>query len=218
MHAIFTDAKMKMTLALLLAGLCAACSSVETLFPGTPSVRTQAGVEASHPSPETSADKIVALPLSAADLDCPIVEVEDGAATSRFGGDDNKAVRYQFDIANTARECQPQGSQFSLKVGISGRLLIGPAGSPGAYSTVMKVLVRRELDQKTAFEKSYKVEADTSGGVQAPFQVVTEPILLPFTRADLNDDYSVFVGFENGRNVALERPRRHGKPKHNDAH
>jgi hypothetical protein len=33
----------------------------------------------------------------------------------------------------------------------------------------------------------------------------------------LNDDYSIFVGFDNGRNVALERPRHHQKPKQKQA-
>jgi hypothetical protein len=198
-------------LALGLAGLGSACNTMQTLIPGAYSSRTQAGVE-SHSGTTKESDKLVVLPLSAADLDCPIVEVEDGAAAVRVGGPANAEVRYQFDIGDTARECQPQGSNFSLKVGISGRLLIGPAGSPGTYSTVLKVLVRSEADQKTAFEKSYKLEVNTQGAVQAPFQLVTDPILLPLTSKRLNDDYSIFIGFDNGHNAASERPRSHRKP------
>ena len=78
-------------------------------------------------------------------------------------------------------------------------------------------LVRREVDQKTVFEKSYKVEANTAGGVQAPYQIVTEPVVLPLTRPQLNDDYSIFVGFDNGKNVAQERPSHHRKPKQKEA-
>jgi hypothetical protein len=202
--------------ALAFATLAGACSTMETIIPNSASQRAEAGV-ASHNAPESKSDKIVVLPLGAEDLECPVVEVEDGAATSRFGGPENSAVRYQFDVVDTARECEPQGNQFSLKVGVSGRLLIGPAGSPGPYSTVVKVLVRREVDEKTVFEKTYRVEANTAGGVQAPFHVVTEPILLPLTRADLNSDYSIFVGFDNGHNVAMERPRQHRKPKQKPA-
>jgi len=72
--------------------------------------------------------------------------------------------------------------------------------------------VRREVDQKTLFEKTYRIDANTADGYQAPWRVVTEPIMLPYTRSKLNDDYSVFVGFDTGRNVALERPRHHRKP------
>jgi hypothetical protein len=214
MKACALGFNLRIGLALALAGLLGACNTVDSIIPQ--SSRTQSGIEA-HVTPETAADKIVVLPMTAEDLDCPVVEVEDGAATARVGGPENPAVRYQFDLVDTARECQPLGGQFSLKVGVSGRLLIGPAGSPGAYSTNLKVLVRREIDQKTIFEKTYRVEANTAGGVQAPFRMVTEPIVLPMTRPALNDDYSIFVGFDNGRNVALERPHHHRKPKQNEA-
>ena len=66
--------------------------------------------------PATGADKIVVLPMTAEDvLECPVVEIEDGAATARVGGPENSAVRYQFDLVDTARECQPRGDQFSLE-------------------------------------------------------------------------------------------------------
>ncbi len=212
MNASARRANPRIALALAVAGLSSGCGSLEGLIPGAPDSRTSAGV-AAHSAPATNADKIVVLPMSAEDLDCPTVEVEDGAATARVGGPDNLSVRYQFDLVDTARECQPAGNQFSLKVGVTGRLLVGPAGSPGTYSTNLKVLVRREIDQKTAFEKSYRVEANTGSAYEAPFRLVTELIMLPMYRAQLNSDYSIFVGFDNGRNVALERPRHRRKPQ-----
>jgi hypothetical protein len=211
MNATVLYRNLRVVLALGLASLCSACNTMQTLIPGADSSRSQAGVE-SHSGTTKESDKAVVLPLSAADIDCPIVEVEDGAAATRVGGPSNAEVRYQFDIADTARECQPQGSNFALKIGISGHLLIGPAGSPGTFSANLKVLVRREADQQTAFEKTYKIEVNTQGAAQGPFQMVTDPILLPLTRKNLNDDYSIFVGFDNGHNAANERPRGHRKP------
>ena len=113
---------------------------------------------------------------------------QDGGASTRVGGADNRSVRYQFDIANTARECAPvAGNQFSLKVGVSGHLLIGPAGKPGAYTAPLRVIVRDESDKKTAFSKIYKIEADTAAAADsAPFQFVSEPIMLPMTRTELD--------------------------------
>lgn len=203
----------RVVLALGLTSLCGACNTMQTIIPGAYSARSKAGVESQAAStPTRESDKLVVLPLTAADIGCPIVEVEDGAAATRVGGPSNAEVRYQFDIAETARECTPQGSNFALKVGISGHLLIGPAGSPGTYSAALKVLVRREADQQTAFEKTYKIEVNTGGAAQAPFQLVTDPILLPLTRKNLDDDYSIFVGFDTGHNTANERPRGHRKP------
>jgi hypothetical protein len=212
----FTGGRVAVALALVAA--CGACSSVDAILPSRGLDAQTIDGASSHSPPAKESDKIVRLPMNSEDLDCPEVEVEDGASTTRVGGPDNAAVRYQFDIVDTARECQPQGHEFSLKVGVSGRLLIGPAGSPGAYSTTLKVIVRREVDQKTAFEKTYKVEANTAGAVQAPYQIVTEPIVLPLTRPQLNNDYSIFVGFDTGRNVALERPRHRRKPRAAAAH
>ena len=214
MHASKLGLNFRIGLAVAMASLLGACNPVDSIVPKSP--RAVAG-EASLQGPGTSADKIVVKPMTAEDLECPVVEIEDGAATERVGGPENSAVRYQFDLVDTARECQPRGDQFSLKVGVSGRLLIGPAGSPGAYSTNVKVLVRRDVDHKTIFEKTYRVEANTAGGVQTPFQVVTELIMLPLTRTKLNDDYSIFVGFDNGKNEAIERPSHHRKPKQKEA-
>jgi hypothetical protein len=158
--------------------------------------------------PTKESEKLIKLPASAADVDCPPVDVFEGGATSRVGGPANDAVRYQFDISDVSRECDPQGTQFALKVGIAGRLLIGPAGSPGAYATTLRLQVKRDLDDKVLFDKSYHVAADTAGAVQAPYRIVTDPILLPLTRARLDMDYSISVGLGSGGAAAVTRHRR----------
>ncbi len=212
MNASVFPLRPRIAIALALAGFCGACSTMQTIMPGVGDSRTQSGVE-THSGPANAADKIVVLPMSAADLDCPMVEIAEGGATYRVGGPENKAVRYQFDIASTARECEPQGKQFALKIGISGLLLIGPAGTPGTYSTTLKVLVKNDVEKKTAFEKSYKIEANTNGGDQGAFQLVTEPITLPLTRTDLDSIFSIEVGFDNGHAAAPQHPRRKPKPE-----
>ena len=108
----------------------------------------------------------------------------------------------------SARECLPQGGQFAFKVGVSGRLLIGPAGSPGAYSSTLHVLVKRDIDDKVMFEKTYPISADTAGAAQVPYRLVTEPVLLPLTRARLDLDYSVYVGLGSGGRPAAVRHKR----------
>ncbi len=161
--------------------------------------------------PTKESEKIIKLPVSAAEVDCPSVDVFEGGATARTGGPDNANVRYQFDISDAARECDPQGQQFALKVGVSGRLLIGPAGSPGAYATTLRVQVKRDLDDKVLFDKSYRVAVDTAGAAQAPYRIVTDPILLPLTRARLDMDYSIFVGLGGG---AVEPASHRRKTRH----
>ncbi len=187
-------------------------------MPGAHSVRDPAPVsDAKTPNSE----KPVALPLTAGELQCPPVEIDEGGAAARVGGPENASVRYQFAISQTARECAPVSTnQFTLKVGVSGRLLIGPAGKPGSYSAPLRVTVRDQNTKKDAFTKVYKVEASVPDAGDAPFNLVTEPIVLPMTRTELADDYTLTVGFDNGKVAASPAPKpkkTHPKPKKTDA-
>jgi hypothetical protein len=210
---------LRFAMALCAAGLCGACSTLQSLVPTSVSpTKPPPGVaKAEGDVPES--EKVVRLPLSSQDLDCPTVDIQDGASSLRVGGAENASVRYQFDISQTARECVPAAdNHFSLTVGVSGHLAIGPAGSPGVYSAPLRVTVRREADQQPAYSKVYKVEADTAGAAQTLFQLVSEPIVLPMTRTELADDYSIIIGFDNGPAAKpAPPPKRHPK-KANDSH
>ena len=46
----------------------------------------------------------------------------------------------------------------------------------------------------------------------APFNLVTEPIVLPMTRTELADDYTLTVGFDNGKAAASPSARSRQKP------
>jgi len=203
-------------LAVALAALTAGCSNIEALMPtggsnpGATSSRSVQAAEA-HSGAGSDSDKVRVLPLSTGDLDCPPVDIADGGATFRVGGADNTTVRYQFDISDVARQCVPQGSQFALKIGISGLGLVGPAGAPGTLSTDLKIVVANSGDKKPVYQKTYKIAVNTNGGLRAPFELVADPVLLPLTRTDLDTLYTVTVGFGNsvGAVSTVRKSRRH---------
>ncbi len=214
MKPIALPRALPLALALSAAGLLGACSSLDSFMPGAHSVRNAAPVhDADAAAPDS--EKVVALPLTAEELQCPPVEIDEGGAAARVGGPDNATVRYQFAISNTARECAPVSTnQFTLKVGVSGRLLIGPAGKPGTYSAPLRVTVHDENAKKDAFTKVYKVEASVPDNGDAPFNLVTEPIVLPMTRTELADDYTLTVGFDNGKAATpAPKPQKPHKPR-----
>jgi hypothetical protein len=186
----------RLILVAALGAFCGSCSSLGSLDPAN-MLSMGAG---------TSGNVVKSASGEIEQIDCPLIEVQDGTSAVRVGGQSNDSVRYQFDITNTARECHIQGNQFSLKVGVAGHLLIGPAGAPGAYSTQLRVAVRHDSDQKVEISKAYKVDANTSGGTQAPFQFVTEVFMLPYTHQEEDQDYTILVGFDNGH--AAEAPKR----------
>jgi hypothetical protein len=205
-----------------LAGLCGACASMDNVVPswlGGSSARQNtrpAGKATDENAPE--AEKITKLPLSAEDLDCPTIDIPDEQSTLRVGGSDNASVRYQFVIKDTARECQPLGDKFSLKVGVTGQVLVGPAGSPGAFSAPVRLTVVTDVDKKTVYSKTYKIDVDTAGAAEAPFRFVSETIVLPMTRTELNEDYTVSVGFDSGKAAPPAPLHKHKSAKSADAH
>ena len=143
-------------------------------------------------------------------VDCPHVEVLEGASALRVGGASNESVRYQYSMGELARECTVVGKQISIKVGVQGRVLIGPAGSPGSFSVPVRISIRNEKDQKAAASKFYRVAANVpSGETQADFTIVSEPLLVPLISESADEDYTVLVCFEqSGGSAAAVRPRR----------
>jgi hypothetical protein len=144
-------------------------------------------------------DKMKVLPVAAQDINCPDVTVADGGAALRVGGADNASVRYQFSIGDTARQCDPAGAgQASVKIGVAGQVVIGPAGQAGTFSAPVKVTVTRLTDNTSFFSQTYRAEATTDGVKVGQFRIVTDPISLPMPTLQLADLYSITVGFEGG--------------------
>jgi hypothetical protein len=67
--------------------------------------------------------------------DCPTVDVRTGAGTLVVPGDPSDTsptnVRYQLSFSQWARQCTAVGSTVTVKVGVQGRIVLGPTGSPG---------------------------------------------------------------------------------------
>lgn len=169
--------------------------------------RPVAGQPATNPS-----DKPKVLPVASQDINCPEVEIVDNGAALRVGGPDNASVRYQFNIVDTARQCDPAGpSQAGLKIGVKGDVVIGPAGAAGTFSAPLKITVTRNSDKTDVFAQTYQVEASTDGVTAGAFRVVTDPIMLPMSTLQLADVYSIAVGFEGG--TGGPPPARHKKKK-----
>lgn len=66
---------------------------------------------------------------------CPSVLVQPGTAAhivyERGKENDPMAVRYQVRFGEMARECVDLGVEAGIRIGISGRALVGPKGTPG---------------------------------------------------------------------------------------
>jgi hypothetical protein len=203
----------RLLLALPAIGVLAGCNTVESLIPHSDPSSLLLN-QGANPRPVAKpaanpSEKPTALPVAAQDINCPPVDIADDGAAVRVGGPDNASVRYQFNIGDTARECDPAGpGQAALKIGVSGEVVIGPAGSAGTYNVPLRITVTHNGDNKEVFSQTYKIEATTDGLRAGAFRVVTEPIPLPLSTLQLADVYSITVGFANG---GAAPPKHHRK-------
>ena len=90
------------------------------------------------------------------DIECPDVEVRTGAATLMIGSKPGRGepaaldVRYQGSIIRTARECHVNAGIMTMKVGVEGRIITGPAGGPGTVDVPLRIAVVQEgMNPKT---------------------------------------------------------------------
>ena len=147
-------------------------------------------------------------------VDCPTVGVTEGQAAYRSGGADGSSVRYQFSFGELARECTAIDGKVTIRVGVSGYVLSGPAGGPGNYSVPVSVVVKSQDSEKVVASRVVRVSAAIKPGeAQAAFSFVADPIVVPYLRPEADQDYEIFVGFDP-RGGAAEKPVRSSrKPK-----
>jgi hypothetical protein len=174
---------------LLLALLAGGCSGgngigappVEHGYSGSGSL-TDLFFNSSAKSPQTVAG---ALP----DVNCPPVEVRQGASTLSIGGAGDKSamsLKYQGDFAREARECAIVGGNMVMRIGVEGRVIVGPAGGPGQVDVPLRIAVVQE----------------TPGGARP---IVTKFIRIPVTLA-ANVPNVTFAHIEDGLSFAVPVP------------
>ena len=149
-------------------------------------------------------------------LQCPSVTVRSGAATlgvNAPGADPSPTnLRFQATVSQTARECAVSGGNMTMKIGIQGRVILGPTGTPGKVEVPMRLaLVREGIEPRTIWTKLYRVAVTLQPGESnVPFVQVEEGMTFPVPdRQDL-EAYVVYVGFDPSA-LAPEKPRPPGK-------
>lgn len=151
----------------------------------------------------------------AEEIDCPPLDIRSGTSTlTVFGPGDSAAtnVRYQATVGRLARECRVAAGNMVMKIGVQGRIIIGPLGAPPQLDVPLRVAVVQEgPDPKTVWSKLYRVPvAVPAGAPNATFVHIEENLSFPNPNpADL-DAYVVYVGFD--KEVPKEKPGKRSKP------
>jgi len=158
------------------------------------------------------------------DINCPPVDVRRGASTLTIGPTGDKTamtLKYQAEFIREARECAVVGGNMVMKIGIEGRVIVGPGGGPGQVDVPLRMAIVQETPSsgtravQTKFMVIPVVIGPGQGG--ASFSHVEDAITFPLpTPTAQLDDYIVYVGFDPQTAAAQPRqpPKARPRPKH----
>ena len=112
-------------------------------------------------------------------VECPFLDIRQGASTLTFpppppdGGNEAMSLKYQGIFLRAARDCAVVNGQLVMRVGVQGRIIVGPAGGAGHIEVPLRIAV-------------------VSAPITAPKTVVTKLIRIPVTigATDDNVDFS----------------------------
>jgi hypothetical protein len=135
------------------------------------------------------------------ELTCPPVSIRAGASTFAVGAPGKEAVgndlRYQASITRTARDCTQAGGQVTARIGILGRVIAGPAGSPATVEIPIRVaVVQGGVQEKTIATKVYRTTVTMGDSGSIPFSLVAEDLVYPVPQGAAGDSYIFYIGFD----------------------
>jgi len=194
------------TVVLLAVGVagCASISSSSDWFPSIPGfsnvVTTSAdrgAMAAAQPTPPSM------------DENCPPTDIRQGASTLAIATKTEQAtgsdLRYQLSITQLARQCALEGPEVRMRVGVQGRVIVGPAGAPNQVEVPLRYAVVREgVEPKTIVSKFRRVPVSLpSGTTNVAFTDIEENLRFPVPSPTELEAYVVYIGFD----AAGERPQ-----------
>ncbi len=153
-------------------------------------------------------------------LGCPPLSIRNGASTFTVGAPGKPAigsdVRYQVTITNIARDCTLAGDIIGARIGIEGRIIVGPAGAPPTVDIPIRVAVVQETTQgtKAIFTKLYRASVTMpADGGNTTYSFVAEDVDYQVPSSSANQYYIYYVGFDaNGlKPEPAPRPGRRAK-------
>jgi hypothetical protein len=153
------------------------------------------------PAPESAPQADPGLSENQVEDNCPPVSIRAGASTYSVGMPGKTAagndLRFQATITKTARECRKAGTDITARVGIQGRVIVGPAGAPATVEIPLRVaVVVGGVNEKVIATKAYRTTVEMSEDGSTPFSLVAEDLVYPMPPAAAVDSYIFYVGFD----------------------
>ncbi len=134
--------------------------------------------------------------LPAIATECPPIRVRSGGealfsyANKKIG--DARALNYQAVIDKQSRNCVVSNGLITVKMGVVGRLLLGPLGNQGEFTLPLRFAVER--DGTAVFSQKYDIPVNVTPPSQSEeFVKVVENVAIPYLGGE---DIVIWVGFD----------------------
>lgn len=187
------NSMLKLSAAAAMAALLAGCSMGGLMGGG--SANGNASLQNATATPQSVAQaQTNALPVIA--TECPPIKVRlGGEAMYYYGGGrsgDPKALQYQGVIDEATRNCVVSNGQITVNMGVSGRVLLGPAGKQNSVNAPIRFAVER--DGQAIFSEKYTLPvAITPPAQMSEFVKVVENVTIPYLGGET---ITIWVGFD----------------------
>lgn len=156
--------------------------------PSTPSFKDKiasffSGATQKEPQPVANAQP---------DVECPFLDIRQGASTLTIpppppdGANEAMSLKYQGTFVRAARDCAVVSGQMVMRVGVQGRIIVGPAGGPGQVDVPLRIAI-------------------VSAPLTAPKTLVTKLIRIPVAIGP-NTSNADFTHIEEGLTFPMPAP------------
>ncbi len=156
---------------------------------------------------------------ASADVNCPFIDIREGASALTIGATGENAamsLKYQGTFVRAARECAVVGGQMVMKVGVEGRIIVGPAGGPGQVDVPLRIAVVQDTPagSKTIVTKLIRIPVAVQSATDNPtFTHIEDGLSFPMPSAADLDNYTVYIGFDSLAAEAQDKGKQKTKPK-----
>lgn len=166
----------------------------------TPSLKDKiasffSGATQREPQPVTNAQP---------NVECPFLDIRQGASTLTFpppppdGGNEAMALKYQGIFVRAARDCAVVSGQMVMRVGVQGRIIVGPAGGAGQIDVPLRIAVVSApiTAPKTVVTRLIRIPVTIGANdANVDFTHIEEGLSFPMPSSS-SDPYLVYIGFD----------------------
>jgi hypothetical protein len=177
-------------------GLLLSACSMGGMFGGgsAPSADAQQ-LQNATATPAQIAAESPALPAIASQ--CPPIKVRPGAEAVFYYGKGKVGnpsdLQYQAVIDKQSRNCVVSNGLITVKMGVVGRLMLGPSGTQQSVDLPLRFVVER--GEAPLFSQLYQLPVTVTPPAQASdFVKVVENVQIPYVAGD---DITIWVGFDS---------------------